>query len=102
MSNPDAKARISVPYRHDFVNNFDGMVAFGLTRDIDEQSLMATLQQFTDDELLKALIPRLDDAEIEEAFNLVTRLMRNHLNDEEYHRFFLKEEGHSHHHHEKD
>ena len=65
---------------------------FGLDRETDEKSLMVYLQKFSDDALLAALVPRLSDTEIQEAFDLVSRFIRGHLKDEEYHRLFLKEE----------
>ena len=69
------------------------MVGFGLDRETDEKSLMVYLQKFSDDALLAALIPRLTDDEIQEAFDLISRLIRSHLKDEEYHRLFLKDEA---------
>lgn len=75
------------------------MVAFGLTREIDEKSLIFYLQKFSDDALAKTLVPRLSDDEINELFGLMNRLMHNHLVDEEYHSLFLKEaEGTAHSH----
>lgn len=78
-------------HSHDFVNKYDGMVAFGFSREIDEKSIMYFLQKFTDDELLQVLIPRLTNEELSEIFELVTRLLRSHLSDEEYHRLFIKD-----------
>jgi len=37
-------------------------------------------------------VPRLADKEISELFELIFRLLRAHLSDEEYHRLFLKDE----------
>ena len=79
-------------HKHTIVEEFDGMVAFGLSRDIDEKSLMYYLQKFSDDDLLKTLVPRLSDEEINRMFALISELMRNHLDDREYHRLFLKDE----------
>ena len=45
-------------HRHTFVDEYDGMVAFGLSREIDEKSLMYYLQKFSDDDLVEALVPR--------------------------------------------
>jgi hypothetical protein len=83
-------------HKHKFVEEYDGMVAFGLSRDMDEKSLMYYLQKFSDDEMLKALVPRLSDEEINRLFALMSELMRNHLNDTEYHSLFLKDEHHHH------
>ncbi len=84
-------------HNHKFVEEYEDMVAFGFTREIDEKSLMYYLQKFSDDDLVKALVPRLSDEEINACFALISDLMRRHLNDEEYHRLFLKDE-HPHHH----
>lgn len=83
-------------HKHTIVEEYDGMVAFGLSREVDEQSLMYYLQKFSDDDLLQAIVPRLTDAEIDRCFSLISELMRNHLSDDEYHRLFLKDEHHHH------
>ncbi len=83
-------------HNHTIVEEYDGTVAFGFSRELDEQSLMYYLQKFSDDDLVRALIPRLSDAEINTCFALISDLMRKHLNDEEYHSLFLKDE-HNHH-----
>jgi hypothetical protein len=86
-------------HEHNFVNEYDGMVAFGFSREVDEKSLMYYLQKFSDDDLMKLLAPRLSDAEINQIFELLSHLMRKHLNDGEYHEYFLKDDGHHTHHH---
>jgi TorA maturation chaperone TorD len=78
-------------HSHRFVNQYDGIVAFGFSREVDEKSIMYILQKFTDDELLQLLIPRLSDQELSEIFEMVTRILKAHLSEEEYHRMFLKE-----------
>ncbi len=79
-------------HKHSFIEEYDGMVAFGLSREVDEKSLMYYLQKFSDDDLLKVLVPRMSDDEINRLFDAVSQIMRNHLNDTEYHKLFLKEE----------
>jgi uncharacterized protein YejL (UPF0352 family) len=37
------------------------------------------------------LITRLSDEELEEIFSLLTRILKKHLKDSEYHSLFLKE-----------
>lgn len=81
-------------HNHTIVEEYDGMVAFGLSREVDEKSLMYYLQKFSDDDLVRVLVPRLSEGEIENLFGLISELMRNHLNDDEYHRLFLKDEHH--------
>jgi hypothetical protein len=85
-------------HSHTFVDSYEGMVAFGFSREVDEKSLMVYLQKFSDDELVKQLVPRLTDAEIDELFTLMSRLMRQHLVEEEYHELFLKDHGPGGHH----
>ncbi len=64
-------------------------ICFGLNRQLDEQSLAIFLQRATSDALLETLIPRLDDAEVAELLDLLTRLMGKYLAEGEYHRLFL-------------
>ena len=84
-------------HHHTFVESYDGMVAFGFSREVDEKSLIYYLQKFSDDDLMSILLPRMSDEEIESVFNLLSDTMRKHLEEEEYHRYFLKDD---HHHHE--
>ena len=79
-------------HTHDFVNQYQGLVGFGLDRETDEKSLMVYLQKFSDDDFLKTLIPRLSDDEIKEISEFIFRFLKIHLKNEEYHRLFLKEE----------
>jgi len=71
-------------------------ICFGLDRLTDEQSLVLFLELFSRDQLLDILIPRLEDAEIEQTVNMLTGLMRNHLKENEYHKLFLDDPGHHH------
>jgi hypothetical protein len=83
---------INAHHRHQFVEEYDGLVGFGFDRDTDEKSLMVYLQKFSDDDLLRTLVPRLTDDELQETFQLISRLIRIHLKDAEYHQLFLKDE----------
>jgi hypothetical protein len=78
-------------HSHNFVERYEGMVGFGLDRETDEKSLMVYLQKFSDDALLAALVPRLSDDELREIFELISRLIKTHLKEDEYHRLFLKD-----------
>lgn len=80
-------------HKHTFVEEYDGIVAFGLSREVDEKSLIYYLQKFSDDDLLGALAPRLSDEELDRLFFLISGLMRSHLSDSEYHELFLKDKG---------
>ncbi|MBI4765123.1 MAG: cytoplasmic protein, partial [Deltaproteobacteria bacterium] len=48
-------------HSHHFVDQYEGLVGFGLDRETDEKSLMVYLQKFSDDTLLACLLPRLKD-----------------------------------------
>ena len=76
---------------HRFVEEYNGLVGFGQDRETDEASLIVFLQKFSDDDLMETLRGRLDDGELDELFQLISRLLRKHLNQEEYHRLFLKD-----------
>lgn len=78
-------------HRHEFVEEYEGMMAFGYSREEDERSLIAFLQKFSDDDLMKLLTGRLSDSEIEEVVDRLTGLMKKHMSEQEYHRHFLKD-----------
>ena len=84
-------------HSHQFVETYTGLVGFGLDRETDEYTVRYYLQKFSDDDLLKSLVPRLSDEEINRLFEQMSHLMRKYLADDEYHEFFLKDEGHKHH-----
>jgi len=78
-------------HRHDFVEKYHGIMAFGYSREEDERSLIAFLQKFSDDDLMELLRRRVSDLEIENLIDLLTGLMKKHLSEEEYHDYFLKD-----------
>ena len=78
-------------YTHTFVETYDGLMAFGYSREEDERSLIAFLQKFSDDDLMRLLCSRFGDSEIHELVDNLTGLMKRHLSDAEYHQYFLKE-----------
>ncbi|MGD8916091.1 MAG: cytoplasmic protein [Syntrophobacterales bacterium] len=78
-------------HRHDFVETYEGILAFGYSREEDERALIAFLQKFSDDDLMKLLSSRVSHGEIENLVDLLTGLMKKHLSEEEYHRYFLKD-----------
>jgi len=78
-------------HRHDFVEKYEGIIAFGYSREEDERSIIAFLQKFSDDDLMQLLSRRLSDLEIENLVDLLMGLMKKHLREEEYHRYFLKD-----------
>ncbi|MCF8025119.1 MAG: cytoplasmic protein [Desulfobacteraceae bacterium] len=78
-------------YSHEFVETCDGLMGFGWERETDEQTIACYLQMLSDDGLIKILASRMSDRELEELHDLITRLLRTHLNDDEYHGLFLKD-----------
>jgi hypothetical protein len=81
-------------HQHRFVEEYEDLVAFGYSREVDEKSLMVYLQKFSDDRHLKTIVPRMSDEEIQQVFELLSELMRRHLSDNEYHEHFLKDDDH--------
>lgn len=81
-------------HSHHFVETYDGLVGFGLNRETDENTIIYYLQKFSDDELMRQIVPKMKDAELSEIFELVGRLLKRHLSEADYHRLFLKDEDH--------
>jgi hypothetical protein len=79
-------------HNHKFVEEYDGLVGFGLSREVDEHTLTYYLQKFSDDQLMALMRSRMSEEDMEELFNLMGRLLKEYLNDEEYHTYFLKDE----------
>ena len=78
-------------HTHHYVETYDGFVGMGFDRETDENTIIYYLQKFSDDALMKALAPRFSEEELEDIFSLLTRLLKKHLSDSEYHRLFLKD-----------
>ncbi|MBU0985680.1 MAG: cytoplasmic protein [Proteobacteria bacterium] len=78
-------------HSHNHVEHYDGLVGFGLDRKTDEDTIIYYLQKFSDDRLMETLVQRLSDKELEEIFSFLTRLLKNHLTEPEYHTLFLKD-----------
>jgi peptide methionine sulfoxide reductase MsrA len=84
-------------HSHNFVEEHDGFIGFGLDRASDEDTVIYYLQKFSDDKVIRAMVTRMDEAELDEIFTLITRLLKNHFSDDEYHQLFLKEAHPPHH-----
>jgi hypothetical protein len=89
---PDVEVTLP-PHRHEYVNRYDGLLAFGMDRATDEGTVWALLQKLSDDEVMGILLPRLTDTDLENLYGQVYSLLTAHLSNEEYHRVFLKESG---------
>ena len=72
-------------------------ICFGLTEEIDRQSLAAFLQLGGQEEFSNLFAARLSSEEIIKFVDHFMDLLRNHLSENEYHRLFL---GDTHPHHE--
>ena len=79
-------------HTHEFVETYDGLLGFGLNREVDENTVICYLQKFSDDALMARLIKRLSDEDLGEIFDLISRLLKSHFSEAEYHRFFLKDD----------
>jgi len=78
-------------HRHSFVEEYEGLVGFGFSRDVDEKTLTYYIQKFSDDELMALIRERMSDEDMEKLFNLIAMLMKTYLTEKEYHRYFLKD-----------
>ena len=78
-------------FNHRFVETYQGLVGFGADRETDEHTLMVYFQMLSDDETLRKLIGRMEDAELENAFNYISGLLKKHFSEDEYHSLFLKD-----------
>lgn len=78
-------------HSHQFVETYQGPVGFGFNRETDEDTLVFFLQKFSDDTLMRIMKQRLSDQEMADLFDLISDLLRRHLNESEYHTLFLKE-----------
>jgi hypothetical protein len=78
-------------HSHRFIEGFDGFVGFGLNLESDMDTVTYYLQKFSDDQLMALLRTRLTDDERQAIFDLISDLLRKHLTEPEYHRYFLKD-----------
>ena len=82
-------------HTHNFVENYQGLVGYGADRETDENTIKYYLQKFSEDRLMAIITKRMTDEELLEIFNLINRLLKNHLSESEYHHLFLKDDhGH--------
>ena len=79
-------------HNHRFVEEYDGLIGFGFSREVNECTLTSYLQKFSDDDLMALLRPRMSDQDMENLFDLLGKLLKTYLTEEEYHAYFLKDE----------
>jgi len=81
-----------IKHSHNFVETYKNLVGFGLNRETDENTVVYCLQKFSDDSLMEVLKQRMTGKELEEVFELISKVLKKHLTEEEYHRYYLKED----------
>jgi hypothetical protein len=79
-------------HNHRFVEEYDGLVGFGLDRQTDEATLTWYLQKFSDDSHMALIRERITTQEMTALFDLLGGLLKRYLNESEYHKVFLKDE----------
>ena len=79
-------------HTHRFVEEYDGLMGFGFSREVDEKTLTCYLQKFSDDRFMALIRGRMSQEDMEALFDFLTRVMKQYLTEEEYHRYFLKDE----------
>ena len=77
-------------HTHNFVETYQGLVGFGADRETDEKTVIYYLQKFSDDSFMAMMTQRMTNGELLELFELISRLLKKHLNESEYHNLFLK------------
>ncbi len=79
-------------HTHEFAEKYDGAGAFGLDRKTDEETIRFYLQKFSDDALMEYILPLLEEKELNEIYDLITKLLKKHLTEPLYHSLFLKDD----------
>lgn len=80
-------------HSHEFVKNY-GDPVFGLSRKQSEEAVQYYLQKLSDDGFMKLILPKLKDDELEFLHNIIFTLLKNHISEDEYHKYFLKDGTH--------
>lgn len=80
-------------HSHHFVEKYNGIVGFGLDRECDENTVQVYLQKFSDDDLMKTILKRMNYDDLTEVFEVTSKMLKKYLTEPEYHQLFLKDEG---------
>lgn len=75
-------------------------ICFGLTEELDRQSLATFLKLAGQEQFAELFSMRLSSKEIIELVDGFMILIRKHLSEDEYHRLFLQDKHHHHNHKE--
>ena len=86
------KGVVMKKHSHRFVETFDGLLGYGLDRQTSEDTVQVYLQKFSDDQLMKTILKRMTDDDLTDVFEFISKMMKKHLTEHEYHQLFLKEE----------
>jgi hypothetical protein len=78
-------------HSHNFVETFGDFLGYGLDRQSDENTVQIYLQKFSDDQLMDTLLKRMTDDDLDDIFNVISKMLKKYLTEPEYHRLFLKE-----------
>lgn len=79
-------------HNHRFVEEYDDLIGFGFSREVNEYTLTCYLQKFSDDDLMALIRTRMSDQDMDNLFGLIGKLLKTYLTEEEYHSHFLKDE----------
>ena len=79
-------------HSHRFIEEFEGFIGFGLNPESDMDTVIYYLQKFSDDQLMQLMRKRLTDEDRKDIFDLLSGLLKKHLSEPEYHRYFLKDD----------
>lgn len=79
-------------HSHRFVEEYQGPVAFGLERKVDEDTLTWYLQKFAEDAHMALIRERMSDSDMTALFDLLGGLLKRYLSEPEYHDVFLKDQ----------
>jgi hypothetical protein len=79
-------------HSHRFVDEYEGLPGFGMDRESDEATITWYLQKFSDDTHMALIRERMSDEDLAGLFDLLGRLLKKYLADEEYHSVFLKDD----------
>jgi|WetSurSiteA1Bulk_404760.scaffolds.fasta_scaffold147385_1 hypothetical protein len=78
-------------HNHRFVEEYEGLVGFGYNREVDEATVKYYLQKFSEDEHASLILGRMSDSDLESVFNMLGELMKKYMKENEYHKYFLKD-----------
>ena len=68
-------------HSHNFVETFDGFLGYGLDRQSDEDTVRFYLQKFSDDILMETILKRLSDDDLNELFNIISKMLKIYLSE---------------------